>query len=546
MAQRLLRAGEALLSRAQIVLARWADRLMGGPSFRGFPVGVLLIAAVAFSLYLYMASAPIYPYSSREFQTLSTTRALTIHFDLLRPVLDVYPPPASAALEFPLFQAGAAVLSMALGVPLESAGRFLSAGFGLLGILFMFKLSGLMLESRKAVLFSTVLFAGLPLSFHQFSRYMLDGMALTLMVAAVYFFLLVCEGRSWALWPLGLLLFILAVVKVFFLIPAWGVVLVGVVRAKLSASAGNTIGVPSAKQVAQLVVILGASLALAFAWYGWTLHFNQGSNIGWITDVKALTYQQFGDLALRFDLSYYRLAFGDLITNFPVVMLLSVVVFLPSALRRTRGAEDGALRSSLLLLLGGMAAIFVFFQVAATHAYYLVIITPGLCLIFCRVLMSLRSRRLAYAIAVLAVLSALAVTPRYLYSAMIGRGGGFDGLPMALAASTIADWTPGEPTIHLISSRLYFPEIAYLSNKQVTLHLFDSLLSPQDYDFSGAEQVLALYIYGNEPEHERVQRDMRASGFELCISQSIDHERADLPDTRLEEYRRSNGQHASC
>ncbi len=105
----------------------------------GLALGALLLAAVAIRL-IGLDQPIVENYVGRQVPTAMVARNLARGGDWLRPRLDVAPIPNLFLVEPPIFAALAAVLNRGCGLPLEAAGRLVSAlgvalgGWGLFGL----------------------------------------------------------------------------------------------------------------------------------------------------------------------------------------------------------------------------------------------------------------------------------------------------------------------------------------------------------------------------------------------------------------------------
>lgn len=288
-------------------MREWADRPFAEPP--AWRAWLLLVLA----LYVGLVSFGFGPYVTDDHAFRQSQTAISALFirgigDLWAYETPVLGPPWSVPFEFPLYQAIAKGLSVAAGLPLETAGRLVGVGAMLLCAWPLTRIVRLLGVAQPAMVLAPVFMA--PLYVFWSRAFMIETTAL--LFALLYFDLLMRVLKSGAATPaqwVGLSVSggLAALVKVTTLLPLFLVAVVGMVRLAWGL-------LRKRGELGLLAGLLLAHLAIAVPAGVWLSHADAlklANPLGAALTSKALAAWNFGPLAQRVDPQVWHSLFNN-------------------------------------------------------------------------------------------------------------------------------------------------------------------------------------------------------------------------------------------
>jgi hypothetical protein len=334
---------------------------------------IVLLALLIATLLAYGAKAMV-PYIHfslvREAQTASFTRDFVEHgINILVTHLDfMLPKPNNLLFEFPVYEAIVASLMIAFGFDLVW-GKIVSVlSFGG-SIGYVFALCIQITGRPRVGLLAVAVFVIFALNRYIQATFMIEPLALLVALGCIYHGLRWFDNRSHLQFALFFALGLLAsVVKPFHLMPLAFPFLLEIAYLQGNARKRSSAAVFSA------MVVWGLALV---AWYLWSNHVNQEGVFLSEGNGRMLRDQFVGPLAARFDPQLWSV----LGTSWRMFVLPSPWwawngLYVAGLVIAVAVGPDRARRFCVGALAGGLMYLFCFFQVLATHFYYMLAYVP--------------------------------------------------------------------------------------------------------------------------------------------------------------------------
>lgn len=433
----------------------------------------ILVIGIAGWLYLQLSQVPVSVHNAREFQTASTARDFYHNgIDLFHPKLDIYPEPSYAALEFPLFQGLFAVSARWLGFDIH-LGRRLALLCCLVGSLYFISSILLMGGNHWLALVGLCLYLFNLLKIRISGLAMIEPLGIMLSLMALFHGLRWLKmGRSVNVVIMAITGLLAALIKLYIFLPVMMALLAAFVHFKQKRASSFSYTLP---------IAIGLFWAVGLGvWWAWSRHLNHLSDVPWLVDTSALLYQQFGDLALRFNGKYFLMnvhSFLDayLAFEWPIIVLGGFWL----------AREKSWLFTMVMAWLGGcLLAHGIFYQVASTHLYYIEIFLFPLAILAARGwlglvqsglrLIKMEKWQRAGVIALFTITLALGAIKLHVLKEWRMARTHQNEEALGKAAQFIKSVTRPDEVLALISHRPFFPEIPYLAKRRAYALTFAS------------------------------------------------------------------------